>query len=247
MDLISEQRLIKVNMTKVRKDETIPPGKPGIDFLLPDEKESLQEEQGGSSTDSKKKGSSIPTPKPASSRPLRVAGKSSPQPAASRPAANMFVEDMTSIPEEGHCNCVRKGKVHVLEMFAGSARFSQCCALTGLKVGAPVDIRNGFDVMMPKGQHMVMELIKEQAPDLILMAPVCGPWSNMQNIQQDQHKVWEKRQPMVEFVASIARYQLKHRRYVIIETPQTSRIWFLHCVQQLFEISRFLCIRTEGS
>ena len=28
-------QLIKVNMTKVRKDETIPPGKPGIDLLLP--------------------------------------------------------------------------------------------------------------------------------------------------------------------------------------------------------------------
>ena len=54
---------------------------------------------------------------------------------------------------------------------------------------------------------MVMEIIKEQAPDLILVAPVCGPWSNTQNIQQYQQKVWEKRQrhiPMVEFVASIA-------------------------------------------
>ena len=113
-------RLIKVNMTKVRKEETIPPGKPGIDFLLPDEKESLQEEQGGSSTDSNKKGSPIPTPpKPASSRPLRIAGKSSPQPAASRPAENMFVEDRTSIPEQAHWNCVRKGKIHVLEIFAG--------------------------------------------------------------------------------------------------------------------------------
>ena len=30
-------RLIKVNMTKVRKDETIPPGKPGIDLLLPED------------------------------------------------------------------------------------------------------------------------------------------------------------------------------------------------------------------
>ena len=31
-------RLIKVKMTKVRKDETIFPGKPGIDFLLPGER-----------------------------------------------------------------------------------------------------------------------------------------------------------------------------------------------------------------
>ena len=78
--------------------------------------------------------------------------------------------------------------------------------------------------MTSKGRHMVMEIIKEQAPDVILMAPVCGPWSIMQNIQHQQ-RVWEKRKrylPMVEFVASIARYQLKHGRYFIIENPQTS-------------------------
>ena len=34
--------------------------------------------------------------------------------------------------------------------------------------------------------------------------------------------------------ASIARYQLKHRRYFIIEYPQTSRIWYLKCMQQSF-------------
>ena len=39
---------------------------------------------------------------------------------------------------------------------------------------------------------------------------------------------------MVEFAASIARYQLKHGRYFIIENPQTSKIWYLNCMQQLF-------------
>ena len=67
-------RLIKVNMTKLRKDETIPPGKPGIDLLLPEERESLQKEQ-HSSADTKKKESSAPAPKPRSSVPLRIAGK----------------------------------------------------------------------------------------------------------------------------------------------------------------------------
>ena len=91
--------------------------------------------------------------------------------------------------------------------------------------------------MTSKGQHMVMEIIREQAPDVILMAPVCGPWSSMQNIKQDQQKVGEKRRrylPMDEFVASIARYQLLHRRYFISENPQTSRIWYLKCMQHLF-------------
>ena len=151
--------------------------------------------------------------------PSRIAGKTTLKPAAPHPAEN------TSVPEQAHWNCARQGKIHVLEIFAGSARFSQCCALSSLKVLTPIDIRTGFDV------------IREQAPDVILMAPVCGPWSNMQNIQQDQQRVWEKRKrylPMDEFVASIARYQLKHGRYFIIENPQTSKIWYLNCTQQLF-------------
>ena len=217
-------------MTKVRKDETIPPGKPGIDLLLPEERESLQKEQTGSSADTKKKESSAPAPKPKSCA-ITYSGKDNSQTCSTSSGR----EHVRRGPHIRSCwNCVRKGKIHVLEIFAGSARFSQCCALTGLKVRTLVDMRTGFDVMTSKGRHMVMEIIKEQAPDVILMAPVCGPWSNMQNIQQ---RVWEKRKrylPMVEFVASIARYQLKHGRYFIIENPQTSKIWYLNCMQQLF-------------
>ena len=104
-------------------------------------------------------------PKPKSSVPLRIAGKTTPKPATPHPAENMFVEDLTSVPEQAHWNCVRKEKIHVLEIFAGSARFSQCCALSGVTVGTPVDIRTGFDAMTSKGRHTVMEIIKEQAPD----------------------------------------------------------------------------------
>ena len=99
----------------------------------------LQKEQGGPASESKK-GSSMPALKPASSKSLRIAGKTTPKPAAPEPAETMFVEDLTPIPEEAHWNCARKGKIHVLEIFAGEARFSQCCALAGLKVGTPVDI-----------------------------------------------------------------------------------------------------------
>ena len=118
----------------------------------------------------------------------------------------MFVEDLTSVPKQAHWNCVRKGKIHVLEIFAGSARFSQCCALSGLKVGTPVDIRTGFDAM---GRHMVMEIIREQAPDVILMAP--GLWT------------------MVKYAEHPTRPKTG-----IIENPQTSRIWYLKCMQHLF-------------
>ena len=72
-------------------------GKPGIDLLLPEERESLQKEQPGSSADTKKKESSAPAPKPRSAVPLRIAGKTTPKPVVPHPAENMFVEDLTSV------------------------------------------------------------------------------------------------------------------------------------------------------
>ena len=46
-------------------------------------------------------------------------------------------------------------------------------------------------------------------PDVVRLAPVCGPWSVTQNIN-DPRTVAEKGArflPMIDFVASIARYQ----------------------------------------
>ena len=79
----------------------------------------------------------------------------------------------------------------MLEIFAGSARLSQCCALHGMRVGTPIDIRNGFDLSTSKGRQMVSKIVKEQEPDVIILEPVCGPWSPMQNIN-DQDAVREK-------------------------------------------------------
>ena len=78
-------RLIKVNVTKVRKDETIP----RLLCRLSQNPQCFS----------------------------RIAGKTTPKPAAPHPAENMFVEDFTSVPEQAHWNSVRKGKIHVLEIF----------------------------------------------------------------------------------------------------------------------------------
>ena len=61
-------RLIKVNMTKLRKDETIPPGNPELTFCY------LKSENPCRRSNQEKE-SSAPAPKPRSSVPLRIAGK----------------------------------------------------------------------------------------------------------------------------------------------------------------------------
>ena len=60
---------------------------------------------------------------------------------------------------------VSKGSIDFLELFSGSARLSQSAPLTGLRVGAPVDLRSGFDLSTRSGQQNAMEIKLEQKPD----------------------------------------------------------------------------------
>ena len=110
--------------------------------------------------------------------------------------------------------------------------------MSGMKVGVPIDIRTGFDLTTSKGRKMVTDIVQTQEPDLIVMEPVCGPWSNMQNLN-GMNTVWEKREklrPMVEFVVQLAKYQHRHGRYFLIENPLTSRIWYEHSMASLLAL-----------
>ena len=83
------------------------------------------------------------------------------------------------------------------------------------------------DETTPPGKNPchLHQLLSRQPPNALLE-------TRLPSLQhQDKRKCYI---PMVEFVASIARYQLKHRRYLTIENPQTSKIWYAHCTQQLF-------------
>ena len=193
---------MKVNISKLRRDDTISPSSPGIELEPPQ-----------------------------LSR-LKV-----------KTTVNLADATSEDCSEDGvpfsdaMWNCETRGKIHMLEIFAGSARLSQCCALHGMRVGTPIDIRNGFDLGTSKGRQMVSKIVKEQEPDVIILEPVCGPWSPMQNIN-DQDAVREKQaqaMPMVEFTASMAQYQIKNGRYFIIENPLKSKMWYVRIIQNLLE------------
>ena len=114
-----------------------------------------------------------------------------------------------------------KGKLDFLELFAGSARLSQCTALRGLRTGSPVDLRTGFDLNTRKGQSRAMQCILEQKPEVIHMAPLCSPWCLHSNLKGEEAKAADRKaaMPMVRFCATVAHHQLKHGRKLIIETP----------------------------
>ena len=64
--------------------------------------------------------------------------------------------------------------------------------MNGLKVGTPIDLRTGFDILKVEGRKRAMEIIERQEPSVVFMAPECAPWSQMTNIN-DRNLRDEKR------------------------------------------------------
>ena len=94
-------------------------------------------------------------------------------------------------------------------MFSGSAKLSQSAAMQGLRVGAPIDLRTGYDLLTAEGRRKAMEVIEQQQPKIIHMAHVCGPWSQLQNIN-DPSDTYQKRKKM-EKVSSHGRILCQSR------------------------------------
>ena len=68
------------------------------------------------------------------------------------PAKVLIASDAAQVSHEGisysnsHWMPVTSGPIDFLELFSGSARLSQVAALSGLRVGTPVDFRTGLDL-----------------------------------------------------------------------------------------------------
>ena len=73
-------------------------------------------------------------------------------------------------------------KIDFLELFAGAARVSQMAAQSGLRCGQPIDLRAGFDLSNLQSQKKVLDILDKQQPTIVFMAPVCGPFSQLQNL-----------------------------------------------------------------
>eukprot|EP00435_Cladocopium_sp_Y103_P018426 s2413_g4.t1 len=114
----------------------------------------------------------------------------------------------------------------VLEIFAGCARLtSSARSRDGWHALDPVDLVYGHNLHDQHTRNMIMEIVREQKPDLVTMSPRCGPWSQFQRINPNQDKVMENREldvPLWRFCRAVWDEQDKHGRLALTENPYQS-------------------------
>ena len=118
----------------------------------------------------------------------------------------------------------------ILEVFTWSCMISQVAVNRGWQALEPVTIESGWGLRIPEVQESAMKYIKEVEPDFIVLAWPCGPWSQIQNINQrtdlQRRALRQKRalskKTFLSFTRKVALYQRNAGRAVLGENPFTS-------------------------
>ena len=89
---------------------------------------------------------------------------------------------------------------------------------------------------------MIEARIDAEDPFLLSMAPVCGPWSPLHNLNETRESFSERLQalrqqwyPVIKWLTDVIRKRLQKGREVMMENPWPSRMWSLRCMLELLE------------
>ena len=83
-----------------------------------------------------------------------------------------------------------------------------------------------------------MDIILKQNPEIVHMAPVCSPWSQLSNSKPEWQRIEDRKRamPMVRICVQVALHQIKKGRKFIRENPEGSAIWKCYCMEDLFKV-----------
>ena len=117
-----------------------------------------------------------------------------------------------------------------LELFAGEAEISSAFARKQLGVLRPRDIRYGDDLRDPAVRQEVYREIREQAPDLVWIAPPCTRWcafSRLNYTKQERRRLRQK------------------EKVFLVENPITSDIWHTKILKRWSEDEHSVCFNLD--
>ena len=130
-------------------------------------------------------------------------------------------------------------KLSVLEIFAGSATLTMVALdMAEWKVYEPVDILldgGSHDVKDPAVRERLKVALKVLKPDLVIMTPPCGPWSQWQHQRKDFEALERERKdhlPFWRFVADVWEEQTAGGRLALTEQPALSEALDLSMMQR---------------
>ena len=118
------------------------------------------------------------------------------------------------------------GKWLLLEIFAGKALLTRCARQhADWRALEPIDLSAGWDLNKETDRKALLDLVDKEKPDLVTLAPPCGPWSSWTQMCRDVDALMERRRqhlPFWKLVGDIWQRQCAGGRLVLVEQPARS-------------------------
>ena len=128
-------------------------------------------------------------------------------------------------------NAVRR-RWRILELFTWTCMISQVAYSQGWEFLEPITLP-GWDLTRPADVAAAKAYLKQAAPDFLVVAWPCSPWSSLQNLNMKtptqrralRHKRAEARRTLLSFTRWAVLWQRRRGGAVIGENPFTSLAW----------------------
>ena len=108
-------------------------------------------------------------------------------------------------------------------------KFNQQTTKCGIKPGQAYDLRTGYNINDPKVKDEIERNIRAEKPDLVVGSPMCGPFSQMNSIndQITEADIARKKTAIehLKFTFEFLEIQMKNAKYVICGRPWSSESW----------------------
>ena len=126
------------------------------------------------------------------------------------------------------------------EVYCGGARTSAVASSLGM-VTQCFDLSTGWNFDLLEHQEAFKEKLRAEQPHEVLLAPTCGPWSQMQNLnaqsedqQRELHSLrqWHH-QVHLKFCRDVYLIQVNEGRHAHLEQPQYALSWKTAALRRL--------------
>ena len=126
--------------------------------------------------------------------------------------------------------------VDVTEVFNPGC-FKEHAKLFKLTAGGVFDLRTGWNRSKQRQRQKAWAQIQELDPYLVIGSPICGPDSNLHNLQggnAPKHLV-DEAVAHLKFCCKIFLWQIKRGRKFLFERPWSNKGWDRNCVKEVLE------------
>ncbi len=106
--------------------------------------------------------------------------------------------------------------------------------------GFAMDIRTGYDFDREETREEARTKLRKEKPSLLIGSPICGPWSQMNNINKDSENMranMKKAIKHLRFTLEMFAIQIEENHgFVLVEHPWTAKSWGTDIMQEMMRL-----------